>query len=62
MSFFQILPRARAQEKQDGIPFWVFALLLIHIRLMLLHNYLVQGPGPVIIFSETLIKIGEITL
>ena len=28
MPLFQILLRARAQEKQNGIPFWVAALLL----------------------------------
>ena len=60
--FFQILLRAHAQEKQDAIPFWVFSLLLIHIKLMPLHNCLVQGPGPVIIFFWNTNTIGEITL
>ena len=56
MPFFKILLSAHAQEKQDGIPFQVFSLLLIHIKLTLLHNCLVQGPGPAIIFFlETLI-------
>ena len=50
MSFFQIPLRAHAQEKQDGMPFWVFSPLLVHIKLTPLHNHLVQGPGPVIIF------------
>ena len=50
MPFFQILLRARAQEKQDGVPFLVFSPPPIHIKLMLLHSHLVWGPDPVIIF------------
>ena len=62
MSFFQILLRAHAQEKQDGIPFWVLAPLLSHTEPMLLHNHLIQDPTPVIIFFRNTNTIGEITV
>ena len=52
MSFFQILLRACAQEKQDGVPFWVLALLLSHTEPTLPHTHSIQGPSPVIIFLK----------
>ena len=60
MSFFQILLRAHAPEKQDGIPFWVLALFLSHTEPMLPHTHLIKGPSPTIIFLETLIQLEKL--
>ena len=59
--FSQILLRAHAQEKQDGIPFQVLALLLSCTKPTLPRNHLIQSPSPVIIFLN-INTIGEITL
>ena len=49
MSFFQVLLRAHAQEKQDGIPSLVWAPLLFHTTSMLLHSHLGSDLDPIII-------------
>ena len=49
---FQIFLRARARENQNGIPFWVLALLLFHIRQEQPDDHAGLDPTPVIIFLK----------
>ena len=60
MPLFQILLRAHTQEKQNGIPFYVLALLLFHIVLEWCHIPSSWDLDPTIIFLETLMQLEKL--